>query len=101
MTINLTKIGNDRATRALKLIWLPVSVLGAGQLYLHVFMDYGALFVCMFSIGLGALLALIPISAGIRSLFSHTQYVGKAIAAILIPVASVALSFGSFAIIGG
>ena len=101
MTVNLTKIGNERATRALKLMWLPVSVLGAGQLYLYVFMDYGAVFVCMASIGLGALLALIPISAAIRSLFSHTQYIGKAIAAILIPIAVVALSFVSLVMIGG
>ena len=101
MTINLTKTGNERATRALRFVWLPVSVLGAGQLYLFIFMDYGALFVCMVSIGLGTLLALIPVSAAIHALFSYTEHIGKAVTAIVIPIGSVALSFLSLVMIGG
>ena len=91
MTMDFSK-GDRRAIIAFRLMWLPVCILIAGQLYLVLFQNWLSWYVSFFSIGVGAILGLVPIIIGIMSLVSKTQLKRKAFTAVLAPILVAVLS---------
>lgn len=96
-----TSRGDRQARLATKLMWIPITVLVAGQLYLILFGNWLSLYVSFYSMGVGAVLALVSIVLGIVALIRKTDLKRHAILAITLPILTAALSLFSFSLFSG